>query len=106
MTASNDKTAAVCDASSGKVILWLKPSDGKGVQNHSHHSRTVAEVRWAKLRNAVRGKITSAVYSPDAARILTASGDKTVAVSDSTTGVVLMRLGHHSKEVGDCLWWR
>ena len=41
------------------------------------------------------GKVMSAAYSPDGARIVTASGDQTAKVWDAVTGKELMTLMGH-----------
>ncbi len=69
VTASNDKTARVWDAASGKQIVVLK-----GHQD------------W----------VLSAAFSPDGTRIVTASQDGTARIWDATSGQQLTVLSGHS----------
>ena len=45
------------------------------------------------------GKVMSAAYSPDGARIVTASGDQTAKVWDAVTGKELLTLKGHDSSV-------
>ena len=72
VTASDDKTARVWDAATGKTITVL-----------SGHS----------------GRVWSAAFSPDGARVVTASEDKTARVWDAATGKELAVLSGHGEQV-------
>ena len=50
------------------------------------------------------GKVMSAAYSPDGARIVTASGDQTAKVWDAVTGKELMNLISHNGPVYSTAW--
>ena len=69
VTASNDWTAQIWDAASGKGLVRVV-----------HHD-----------------KVTAAAFSPDGARIVTASEDKTAAVWSASTGELLASLEHDSE---------
>ena len=60
VTASEDKTARLWDAETGKPI-------GEPLRGHE-------------------GRVSSAAFSPDGKRIVTASGDKTARLWDAETG--------------------
>jgi WD40 repeat protein len=69
VTASNDRTARVWDASTGELL--------RSLMGH-------------------RDSINSAAFSLDGARIVTASGDKTARMWDTGSGEMLRELkGHH-----------
>ncbi len=71
-TASDDKTAKVWDAESGKELLTLR--------GHS-------------------GYVYGVAYSPDGKRLATASADQTAKVWDAETGKELLTLRGHSGAV-------
>ena len=68
MTASEDKTARVWDAATGKAIAVL---------------------------TGHQGPVNSAAFNPDGSRIVTASGDKTARVWDAATGKAIAVLNGH-----------
>ena len=70
ITASQDRTARIWDAATGKAI-------GEPLIGHS-------------------GTVRSAAFSPDGHRVVTASDDKTARIWDAATGELLSELiGHH-----------
>ena len=69
VTASEDKTARVWDAASGKELARLAHEDG----------------------------VQAAGFSPDGSRIVTASDDKTARVWDAVSGRELARLAHEDR---------
>ena len=74
-TASDDQTAKVWDAETGKELLTLRG-----------HSATVYGV----------------AYSPDGKRLATASEDGTAKVWDADSGKELLTLRGHSGDVSRC----
>ena len=70
VTASDDKTARVWDAATGKAIAVLSGHDGA---------------------------VLSAAFSPDGARVVTASDDKTARVWDAATGKAIAVLSGHDE---------
>ena len=72
VTSSQDKTARVWDAATGKAIAVLS----------GHESR-----------------VNSAAFSPDGSRIVTASADNTARVWDATTGKAIAVLSGHENRV-------
>ena len=68
-TASDDKTAKVWDAASGKELLTLRG-----------HNDSVTSVAW----------------SPDGKRLATGSGDQTAKVWDAASGQELLTLSGHT----------
>ncbi|MBI5708306.1 MAG: hypothetical protein HZC36_15085, partial [Armatimonadetes bacterium] len=76
LTSSDDKTARVWDAGTGRELMKL--------EGHSH-------------------VVNSAVYSADGRRILTSSYDKTARVWDAETGRELMKLEGHSDVVNSAV---
>ena len=76
VTASDDKTARVWNASSGHLLATL--------QGHTD-------------------KVESAVFSPDGQYIVTASLDNTARVWDASNGQLLATLQGHTDNVRSCL---
>jgi hypothetical protein len=72
VSASNDKTARIFDAASGKEITVLSGHEGF---------------------------VASAVFSPDGAKVLTASWDKTARIFDAASGQQLLALSGHADKV-------
>ena len=111
VTASDDHTAKVWDAATGKELLTLTghvdsvtsasfSPDGKRIV-------TASEDETAKVWDAATGKevvtltghsswVESASFSPDGKRIVTASADNTAKVWDAATGKELITLTGHS----------
>lgn len=80
VTASSDNTAKVWDRHSGKLIATLK--------GHQNYVDSETDAR-------MRGYITSAAFSPDSARVVTASYDFTARIWDARTGEAKFILRGH-----------
>jgi len=111
VTASDDKTAKVWDATTGKEITSLDGhTDLVYTANFSPDGSRIVTAsldKTAKVWDAKTGKeiaslkgYTSSVYtanfSPDGSRIVTASDDKTAKVWDTKTGIEIASLSHTS----------
>jgi WD40 repeat protein len=70
VTANEDRTAAIWDVATGKLIRRLR----------GH-----------------RGAVKAAVFSPEGTRVVTASADATAAIWDARSGVLVHRLRGHAK---------
>lgn len=112
VTASDDHTARIWDAESGKALVVLSGEQGEIA--HASFSpdglKVLTSADVAQIWDAEAGKMllplighTDAVeygmYSRDGAQIVTASTDKTARVWDATTGVSKMTLVGHSDRV-------
>ena len=101
VTASEDTTARVWDAKSGKPIGEPLKHDGAvrsaGFSPDGTRIVTASEDQTARVWDAITGQpvgeplkhggvVHRASFSPDGARILTASGDKTARLWDAKTG--------------------
>jgi Tol biopolymer transport system component len=110
VTASDDNTARVWDAESGRALVTLTghqalvwtaafSPDGKRVVTAS--SDKTARVWDAESGRALatltghRGYVLTAAFSPDTKRVVTASEDKTARVWDAETSRVLATLAGH-----------
>jgi WD40 repeat protein/serine/threonine protein kinase len=120
LTASWDKTAKLWDAASGKLIASL---EHQGIVNRAEFSRdgtrilTASRDSTVKLWDAAFGKLIAsfehqdgllrggslissnldycgAEFSPDGARILTASADKTAKLWDAASGKLIASFDH------------
>ena len=109
VTGSDDRTAKVWDAHSGKELLSLEGQTGEGVDSVAFSpdgSRIITTGTWgsnAKVWDALSGAellsldgrygyIFTAAFSPDGARILIVSGDGNVNIWDAKTGDELLSL--------------
>src|SRR5262249_20500226 len=72
VTASDDCTACIWDATAGQQIILLRGHEGT---------------------------VSSAAFSPDGARIVTASGDRTARLWDASTGQEIIALRGHEEWV-------
>jgi WD40 repeat protein/TPR repeat protein len=114
VTALNDNTARVWDATSGRELLRLTghtdhpwsavfSPDGKRIATGSsdNTARVWDAVTGRELLRiaAHTGRVTSATFSPDGRRIVTASGDGTAGIWDAATGRELLRLRGHTDRV-------
>jgi hypothetical protein len=114
VTASDDKTARLWDAVTGKEIAILRGHDNS--VNSATFSPdgarvvTASDDKTARLWDAVTGKeiailrghdnsVNSATFSPDGARVVTASDDKTARLWDAATGKLIAVLKGHEDQV-------
>jgi WD40 repeat protein len=115
VTASEDGTAKVWNAASGREMLTLKGhSSGIGSAAFSPDGRRIVTGSFdatAKVWDAASGKklltlcghtdfIRSVAFSPDGQRIVTGSGDKTAKVWDAASGREVLTLNGH----GNVIW--
>ena len=115
-TASQDKTAKVWDAKTGKLLMTLKghtdsvngivySPDGKRIA-------TTSDDHTAKVWDATTGEalltfsghtnvVKRIAFSPDGTRLVTTSVDKTAKVWDALTGEELLTFSGHTNQVLD-----
>jgi WD40 repeat protein len=114
VTASEDNTARVWDAESGRLVAALT-GHGFGVVSaaYSPDGRRIVTASvdqtarvWESESGRLVAKLTGhgasvfyAAYSPDGRRIVTASYDKTVWLWDADSGNLLVRITGHGKNV-------
>ena len=115
VTASNDRTARVWDAATGRQLAILRQDvpirtaefspDGRRIVTASaDQTARIWDADTAKPLRVLSGHddfVWSAAFSPDGRRILTASFDQTVRVWDAETAKQLTVLTGH----GDNVWW-
>jgi len=115
VTASNDKSARVWDAATGRQLAVLGQDEPVRTAAYSPDGRrivTASADQTARIWNADTYKLLrvlsghvdhvwSAAFSPDGRRIVTASFDQTVRVWDADTAKQLAVLSGH----GDDVWW-
>ena len=115
VTASDDRTARVWDARTGAELLALKghtgprrrggvqPGRGAGGDRGGTTTARVWDARTgAEVCSSSRGtptSVRSAAFSPDGARVVTASADGTARVWDARTGAELLALKGHTGDV-------
>ncbi|MGO9946804.1 MAG: hypothetical protein ACLPWG_08170, partial [Steroidobacteraceae bacterium] len=115
ITASDDKTAIVWDAATGREMLKLSghkervlnaafSPDGRRIVTTSTDKTTriwnAADGRQVMMLSGHADVVESAAYSPDGTRIVTASDDKTARIWDAGSGRQIMVLSGHSDVVG------
>jgi WD40 repeat protein/transcriptional regulator with XRE-family HTH domain len=113
-TASEDKTAKIWDANSGKLLLTLTGHTDVIISvAYSPDGRRIATASWdktAKIWDANTGQLLltlightdmlrSIAYSPDGKRLVTTSLDKTAKVWDTFTGEELLTFAAHGEWV-------
>ncbi len=114
VTASEDRTARLWDASTGHMIAVLRghgdrvnsvafsPSGARVVTASHDASARVWDTVTGKTIAILRGHdspLWSAVFSPDGARVVTASSDKTARLWNAVTGAPIVVLRGHSDRV-------
>jgi WD40 repeat protein/energy-coupling factor transporter ATP-binding protein EcfA2 len=114
VTASEDKTARIWDAATGKEIKVLRGHDGyvfsAGFSPDGSRIVTASQDQTARTWDTVTGKeimvlrghdsaVYSAVFSPDGSRIVTASPDATARIWDAVTGKEIKVLRGHENAV-------
>jgi WD40 repeat protein len=113
-TASDDKTARVWDASTGKELLTLSGHtagvNGIAFSPDGRRLATASDDKTARVWDASTGKelltlsghtagVIGVAFSPDGRRLATASDDKTARVWDASTGKELLSLSGHTDGV-------
>jgi WD40 repeat protein/TPR repeat protein/tRNA A-37 threonylcarbamoyl transferase component Bud32 len=114
VTASDDKTARVWDAVTGREIMRLSGhTDSLNFAAFSPDGRRIVTASYDKtariwdastgqqllLLRGHTGKVRSASFSPDGLSIVTASNDKTARIWDATTGQQRLMLSGHTETV-------
>ena len=114
LTASQDKTARLWDAVTGRSLQTFDghegevksavfSPDGRIVLTSSGDKTArlwaAATGRRLQILHGHEGEVKSAVFSPDGRIVLTASGDKTARLWDAATGRLLQILHGHEGEV-------
>lgn len=114
VTASDDKTARIWDATTGREIRRLSGhTDSLNYAAYSPDGRRIVTASYdntARIWDAMTGReelklsghasrVRSAVFSPDGRRIVTASNDKTARIWDATTGQQQLLLSGHTETV-------
>ena len=110
ITASQDSTARIWNATTGKEMLALQGHKG-GVHSAAFSPDgtrivTASQDKTARIWDAATGQkmlvlqghenlVNSAAFSPDGSRIVTASWDKTVRIWDAATGQKMLVLQGH-----------
>jgi TPR repeat protein len=113
-TASDDKTARVWDAASGRQLMILRGHANRvwsaAFSRDGQRILTASADKTARIWDAVTGRedmllsghadlVASAVFSPDGQRVLTASADRTARIWDASRGHELKRLDGHTEGV-------
>ncbi len=114
VTASDDQTARLWDAATGKALATLEGHTA-GVRSAAFSPDgtrvvTASDDQTARLWDAATGKalatleghtagVRSAAFSPDGTRVVTASDDQTARLWDAATGKALATLEGHTDSV-------
>jgi WD domain, G-beta repeat len=116
VTASNDKSARIWDAATGRQLAVLSghdqavrtaafsPDGRRIVTASADQTARIWDALTAKPLEVLSGhadRVWSAAFSPDGRRIVTASHDKTARIWDAATAKQLAVLSGH----GDGVWW-
>jgi WD40 repeat protein len=116
VTASDDNTAKIWDAQSGKLLHTLEghidevniaafSSDSKSIVTGSDdNTAKIWSAQSGKLQYTLEGhtdKVNNATLSPDGKSIVTASLDNTAKIWDAQSGKLLLSLEGHSSAVWD-----
>jgi TPR repeat protein len=116
LTVSNDKTARIWDAASGRQIQLFTGHSGyvslSSFSPDGRHVVTGSGDKTARVWDAATGRqifelnghtneLSSSAYSPDGRRIVTASYDNTARIWDAATGRQVMQLIGHTAHVND-----
>ncbi len=119
VTASNDKSARIWDAATGRQLAVLSGHDGvvrtAAFSPDGRRIVTASGDRTARIWDAVTAKpldvlsghadmVWSAAFSPDGRRIVTASFDETVRIWDADTAKQLTVLSGHNDDVWSAAW--
>jgi hypothetical protein len=119
VTASDDRTARIWDAATGRLLVTLKghagPVNGATFSPRGAHLATVSADNMARLWDVATGKslatleghtgaVNSAVFSADGTRLVTASNDWTVRLWDVATGKSLATLEGHAGPVNSVVF--
>ena len=114
VTASEDKTALIWEAQTGKPLLTLQghtgwvlsasfsPDGGRIVTASGDKTALIWDAQTGKPLLTLQGhtgSVYSASFSPDGGRIVTTSGDKTARIWDAQTGKPLFTLQGHTDAV-------
>ncbi len=114
VTASDDKTARIWDAETGRQLTLLAGHNDKVVRAAFASDGTrVVTASWDKtaiIWDVSKGRelvrlvghtelLTSAAFSPDGRRVVTASSDGTARIWDAATGREVTRLTGHTDRV-------
>jgi WD40 repeat protein/TPR repeat protein len=114
VTASDDKTARIWDATTGREIVRLSghadslnsaafAPDGRRLVTASYDKTAriwdASTGQQLLLLSGHTGRVRSAAFSPDGLRVVTASNDKTIRLWDATTGQQQLLLSGHSETV-------
>ena len=112
LTGSDDKTARLWDAASGKPIAKLQHGGGVTAVCFSPDGRqilTTSNDKTARLWDAASGKpiakfqhdgsVSAVCFSPDGRQVLTGSTDYTARLWDTASGNPIVELHHHDRDV-------
>ena len=119
VTASNDKTARIWDAATGRQLAVLSghdepvrtaafsPDGRRIVTASADQTARIWDAATAKPLDVLSGhadRVWSAAFSPDGRRIVTASHDQTARIWDADTAKQLAVLSGHSDTVWSAAW--